>query len=96
MHTVSDPWAQFSGGTLLYKESRALDLIDASEARFLSFAVRDAVRLAQRDGHFEASFHRFRLRAWRDTLGSRLVTVTWRVTMQGQPVAGDTQVLPAP
>ncbi len=96
MHTVSGPASQFSGGTLLYCEFPALDLVDATEARFLTFAVRDAVRAARRDGSFDASFHRYRVRAWRESLGSRLVTVTWRVSMQGQPVAGDTHVLPAP
>lgn len=91
MHTVS----QFDGGTLLYQESEALDLVDASEARFLSSAVRDAVRIARRDGSYDARFHVYRVRAWRDTLGSRLVTVTWRVSRGEQPVAGDTYVLPS-
>jgi len=92
MHTVS----QFGGGTLLYQEFPALDLVDASEGRFLTSAVRDAVRAARRHGQFDATLHRYRVRAWRESLGSRLVTVTWRVTCDGQPVAGDTQVLPAP
>jgi len=92
MHTVS----QFGGGTLLYQEFPELDLVDASEARFLTSAVKDAVRSARIQGQFDATFHRYRVRAWRDSLGSRLVTVTWRVTRDGQPVAGDTQVLPAP
>jgi hypothetical protein len=92
MHTVS----QLGGGTLLYQEFPALDLVDAAEARFLTSAVGDAVRTARRQGQFDATFHRYRVRAWRDSLGSRLVTVTWRVTCDGQPVAGDTQVLPAP
>ena len=92
MHTVS----QCGGGTLLYEEFPALDLVDATEARFLTSAVRDAVRAARHQGRFEASFHRYRVRAWRDSLGSRLVTVTWRVTCDGQPVAGDTHVLPSP
>jgi len=82
-------------GTLLYQSFPALDLIEASEARFLSSAVRDAVRTAQRQGRFEASFHQYRVRAWRESLGSRLVTVTWRVTRGPEPVAGDTHVLPA-
>jgi hypothetical protein len=76
MHTVSHP----GSGTLLYREFEALDLVDASEARFLASAVRDAVREAQRHGAFEANFHRYRLRAWRESLGSRLVTVTSRVS----------------
>lgn len=92
MHSVS----QFGGGTLLYEEFPALDLVDATEARFLTSAVRDAVRAARHQGRFEASFHCYRVRAWRDSLGSRLVTVTWRVTRDGQPVAGDTHVLPTP
>jgi hypothetical protein len=92
MHTVSD----FDGGTLLYREFEALDLVDASEARFLASAVRDAVRDARCHGVFEADFHRYRLRAWRESLGSRLVTVTWRISLDGAPVAGDTQILPAP
>ncbi len=41
-------------GTLFYQEFEALDLVDASEARFLSSAVRDAVRQAQRHGQYEA------------------------------------------
>lgn len=92
MHTAS----QFSGGTLLYQQSDALDLVDASEARFLSSAVRDAVRIAQRDGSYSARFHVYRVRAWRDTLGSRLLTVTWRVSRADVVVAGDTYVLPCP
>ncbi len=83
-------------GTLFYQEFEALDLVDASEARFLSSAVRDAVRQAQRQGAYDARFHRYRLRAWREPLGSRLVTVTWRVTHDEQPVAGDTHILQAP
>lgn len=90
MHTVS----QFGGGTLLYQEFPDLDLVDASEARFLSSAVRDAVRAAQKQGRYEATFHVYRVRAWRESLGSRLVTVTWRLSRDGQPVAGDTHVLP--
>lgn len=92
MLTVS----QLGGGTLLYQEFPALDLVEASEARFLTSAVRDAVRTARQDGQFEGSFHHYRVRAWRDSLGSRLVTVTWRVTRGDQPVAGDTHILPAP
>jgi len=92
MHTVS----QFSGETLLYQQSAALDLVDASEARFLTSAVRDAVRTTQQQGRFDATFHRYRVRAWRESLGCRLVTVTWRLTRDGQPVAGDTYVLPTP
>jgi hypothetical protein len=34
-----------TAGTLLYQEFEALDLVDQSEARFRSSAVRDAVRL---------------------------------------------------
>jgi hypothetical protein len=83
-------------GTLFYQAFEALDLVDASEARFLSSAVRDAVRQAQRDGRYEASFHQYRVRAWREPLGSRLVTVSWRVSRGDRPVAGDTQILPAP
>lgn len=83
-------------GTLLYEEFAALDLVDASEARFLSAAVKEAVRTAQRDKRSDATFQRYRVRAWREALGSRLVTVTWRVTRDGEPVAGDTQILPAP
>ena len=84
-----------SAGTLFYQEFEALDLVDATEARFLSSAVRDAVRQAQRLGRYEASFHRYRVRAWREPLGSRLVTVSWRVTHGDQPVAGDTHILQA-
>jgi hypothetical protein len=91
MYTVSD----FSGGTLLYRGFPALDLIEATEARFLTSAVRDAVSAAQRQGRYEASFHQYRVRAWRESLGSRLITVTWRVTRGQEPVAGDTHVLPA-
>jgi len=43
MHTVS----QLGGGTLLYQEFPEIDLVDASEARFLTSAVRDAVRAAR-------------------------------------------------
>jgi hypothetical protein len=82
-------------GTLFYQEFEALDLVDASEARFLSSAVRDAVRQAQRHGQYEALFHRYRVRAWREPLGSRLVTVSWRVSRDDEPVAGDTHILPA-
>jgi hypothetical protein len=82
-------------GTLFYQEFEALDLVDASEARFLSSAVRDAVRQAQRHGQYEASFHHYRVRAWREPLGSRLVTVSWRVSRGDQPVAGDTHILQA-
>lgn len=82
-------------GTLFYQEFEALDLVDASEARFLSSAVRDAVREAQRHGHYEANFHRYRVRAWREALGSRLVTVSWRVSRGNEPVAGDTHILQA-
>ena len=83
-------------GTLFYQAFEALDLVDASEARFLSSAVRDAVRLAQRHGQYEAKFHRYRVRAWREPLGSRLVTVSWRVSLGDEPVAGDTHILQAP
>ena len=82
-------------GTLFYQEFEALDLVEASEARFLSSAVRDAVRQAQRNGRYEASFHHYRVHAWREALGSRLVTVSWRVTRGNQPVAGDTHILQA-
>jgi len=92
MHTVSE----LGGATLLYQEFPEIDLVDASEARFLTSAVRDAVRAARHQGSYDATFHRYRVRAWRDSLGSRLVTVTWRVTRDGQPVAGDSQVLAAP
>jgi len=90
MFTVS----QYEGATLLYEAFPALDLVDASEARFLTSAVRDAVRAAQRQGRYEGQFHRYRVRAWRESLGSRLVTVSWRVTRGEEPVAGDTHVLP--
>lgn len=92
MFTVS----QLGGGTLLYQEFPALDLVEASEARFLTSAVRDAVRTAQQQGQFDARLHHYRVRAWRDSLGSRLVTVTWRVTRGDQPVAGDSHILQAP
>lgn len=49
MYSVS----QFGGGTLLYQAFPALDLVDASEARFLTSAVRDAVREAR--GHGRAA-----------------------------------------
>jgi hypothetical protein len=91
MHSVS----QYEGATLLYEAFPALDLVDATEARFLTSAVRDAVRAAQRHGRYEGQFHRYRVRAWRESLGSRLVTVSWRVTHGEEPVAGDTHVLPA-
>ena len=87
---------QLGGGTLLYQEFPALDLVEASEAQFLTSAVRDAVRTARQLGQFDARCHHYRVRAWRDSLGSRLVTVTWRVTRDGQPVADDTYILPAP
>lgn len=83
-------------GTLFYQEFEALDLVDASEARFLSSAVRDAVRHAQRHGAYEARFHHYLVRAWREPLGSRLVTVSWRVSRGTEPVAGDTHILQAP
>lgn len=92
MFTVS----QLGGGTLLYQEFPAIDLVEATEARFLTSAIRDAVRTARLQGQFDARFHHYRVRAWRDSLGSRLVTVTWRVTRGDQPVAGDTHILPAP
>lgn len=92
MHTVS----QTPLGTLLYKEFPELDLVDASEARFLTLAVRDAVRTARREGRFDGSFHHYRVRAWREQLGSRLVTVTWRVSLDGRPLVGDTEILEAP
>jgi hypothetical protein len=82
--------------TLLYQEFEALDLVDASEARFLSAAVREAVQTAQRDGQSDTIFQRYRVRAWREALGSRLLTVTWRVARGDAPVAGDTYILPAP
>jgi hypothetical protein len=85
-----------AGGTLLYQEFDGLDLVDRTEARFLSSAVSEAVRSAQRDGHYEASFYRYRIRAWREPLGSCLVTVSWRVSHDGRPMAGDTYVLQAP
>jgi hypothetical protein len=84
-----------TAGTLLYQEFEALDLVDHSEARFLSSAVRDAVRFAQRTGRYEACFHRYQIEAWREPLGARLVTVCWRVSHDNRPVAGDTHVLPA-
>jgi hypothetical protein len=92
MYTVSN----LAVGTLLYREFEALDLVDASEARFLTSAVRDAVRTAQRHGAYEAKFQRYHVRAWRESLGSRLVIVTWRVSLDSAPVAGDTHILPAP
>jgi hypothetical protein len=91
MYSVTEP----ASGTLLYQGFPALDLVEASEARFLTSAVRDAVRTAQRTGRFEASFHQYRVHAWRESLGSRLVTVTWRVTRGREPVAGDTHILPS-
>jgi hypothetical protein len=84
-----------TAGTLLYQEFEALDLVDQSEARFLSSAVRDAVRFAQREGHYKACFHGYRIEAWREPLGARLVTVAWRISHDNRPVAGDTHVLPA-
>jgi hypothetical protein len=92
MLTVSE----FEGGTLFYQEFPALGLVDASEARFLTSAMRDAVREARARGRSDAAFHVYRVRAWREALGSRLVTVTWRVTRAEQPVAGDTYILPNP
>jgi hypothetical protein len=88
--------AILNSGTLLYQEFPVLDLVDASEAHFLTPAVRDAVRGAQQQGQLDARFHHYRLRAWRDSHGSRLVTVTLRLTRDGQPVAGDTHILSAP
>jgi len=93
---MSTVFSDRSCGTLLYEEFAALDLVDASEARFLSAAVRDAVRTAQRNKSYDATFQRYRVHAWREALGSRLVTVTWRVTRDNEPVAGDTQILPSP
>jgi hypothetical protein len=83
-------------GTLLYAEFEALSGLDASEARFLHSAVRDAVRMAKRNGEYSAHFHNYRVRAWREPLGSRLVTVTWRVSLDGRPLVGDTEILEAP
>jgi len=80
-------------GTLFAKDFAALDLVDAAEARFLSSAVRDAVRIAQREGGYCGRFHRYDLRAWREPLGARLVTVSWRITRDGSPVASDTHIL---
>lgn len=86
---------QFEGETLLYEGGSALALLDASESRFLTHAVRDAVRAARDQGQYEAKFSRYSVHAWRDSLGSRLITVTWRVNRDGERVAGDTQVLAA-
>lgn len=82
-------------GTLLYQQFAAADAVDASEARFLTAAVREAVRSAQREGRYDARFHRYRVRAWRESLGSRLITVTWSVSRDGVPVVGDTEILEA-
>lgn len=94
--TVNSFSIPMTTGTLFYQEFEALDLVDASEARFLSSAVRDAVRQAQRHGQYEAKFHLYLVRAWREPLGSRLVTVSWRVSRGDEPVAGDTHILQAP
>lgn len=85
--------AQFQGHTLLYEAGSALALLDASESRFLTHAVRDAVRAARVRGQYQAHFAGYNAHAWRDSLGSRLITVTWRVSRDGERVAGDTQVL---
>lgn len=86
---------QFLGSTLLYESGSALALLNASESRFLTHAVRDAVRAARDVGQYEARFSQYTVHAWRDSLGSRLITVTWRVARDGERVAGDTQVLAA-
>lgn len=86
---------QFLGHTLMYEAGSALALLDATESRFLTHAVRDAVRAARDKGQYEARFSRYCVRAWRDSLGSRLITVTWRVNRDGERLAGDTQVLVA-
>lgn len=87
--------SQFQGETLLYEGGSALALLDASESRFLTHAVRDAVRAARDRGQYEAKFLHYSVHAWRDSLGSRLITVTWRVNRDGERVAGDTHVLVA-
>jgi len=84
---------QLQGQTLLYEGGSALALLDATECRFLTHAVRDAVRAARDRGQYEARFSRYSVHAWRDSLGSRLITVTWRVSRER--VADDTQVLAA-
>lgn len=86
---------QLEGRTLMYESGTALALLDASESRFLTQAVRDAVRAARVRGQYEARFAGYSVHAWRDSLGSRLLTVTWRVSRDGERVAGDTQVLAA-
>jgi hypothetical protein len=91
MYTVSA-----TDATLLYQEFEALDLVGAGEARFLSAAVREAVRTAQRDGQSDPTFQRYRVRAWRVALGSRPLTVTWRVVRGDAPMIGDTYILPVP
>lgn len=86
---------QFEGHTLLYESGSALALLDATESRFLTHAVRDAMHAARERGQYAATFSHYSVRAWRDSLGSRLITVTWRVARDGERVAGDTQVLAA-
>ena len=80
--------------TLLHKEFEAM--ADATEALFLHEAVRDAVRQTKRDGQYNARLQRYRVRAWREQLGSRLMTVTWRVSLDGRPIAGDTEIMEMP
>jgi hypothetical protein len=83
-------------GTAPLKEFESIAEIDAVEAEFLQSAVREAVRSAKRDGQHVARFSRYRVRAWREPLGSRLITITWRLSLDGLPVAGDTEILEAP
>jgi len=86
---------QLEGRTLLFERGTASSLLDATECRFLTHAVRDAVRAARVRGQYEARFAGYSVLAWRDSLGSRLITVTWRVARDGEQIAGDTQVLAA-
>jgi hypothetical protein len=78
----------------LHKEIEAM--ADATEAMFLQGVVRDVVQQAKRDGQYSTRHQRYRIRAWREHLGSRLMTVTWRVSLDGLPIAGDTEILEIP
>lgn len=82
-----------TAGTLLAEDFAALDLVEPTEDRFLCSAVRDAVREARREGRYAARFHSYQVSAWREALGARLITVTWRVSRDGSPVASDTHIL---
>jgi len=78
--------------TLLYRSGQGGELIAATEARFLTACVRDAVRTARSRGAYCARFDAYEIQARREPLGARLVTVSWRVSRGMQLVAADTQI----